>query len=350
MKYQRTYSLFKSGFYIVCKALGIFRLSRVLTRSGLRILCYHGFEIEDESHLYPLTFMTAGIFDRRLRFLKENAFNVIPVQDALALLQKDELPPDSVVITIDDGFYSTFKIAAPMLKEYSFPAVVYVSTYYVLKQTPVFRLVIQYMFWKTTETNLDMSELLDAETGSVDISDINEKEKTILKLINYGENECDEEKRGNILRRLGELLNVSFDRIVQSRMLHMMNIRELRDIQMMGLSLELHTHRHRFPVEKNTALAEIEDNREALRSELNIEADHFCYPSGIWDSLQFPWLEDTGIKSAVTCDPGLNYPSTDKFALTRFLDGDNISNIEFEAELFGFSELMRKIKRTFSRQ
>jgi hypothetical protein len=58
----------------------------------------------------------------------------------------------------------------------------------------------------------------------------------------------------------------------------------------------------------------------------------------------WPWLTSLGIDSAVTCEPGFNYRQTSKLALKRFLDGAHIPQIEFEAELSGFNELIRPIK------
>ena len=42
----------------VCRWLGFFALARRLTRDRLRILCYHGFELQDESSFRPKLFMT----------------------------------------------------------------------------------------------------------------------------------------------------------------------------------------------------------------------------------------------------------------------------------------------------
>lgn len=347
-KKSKLYSFLKINFYYFCRTIGLFKLSSYFARRALRIICYHGFEIDDESGFRPMTFIKTETFRKRLDFLKSNNFNVIGIKEALELIKTDDLPPDSVVITIDDGFYSTYKIGVPILREYSFPAVVYVTTYYVINQTPVFRLAVQYIFWKTTSSHVNTSQLGCCNPGTVNITNPADREKLVWEIIDYGENRCDKEEREKILLKLGEKLDVSLDHIKKSRMLNMMNPGELTEIQQKGITLELHTHRHHFPADKSVALSEIDENRKFLDSELGIQTEHFCYPSGLWKQIQIPWLENAGIKSAVTCDPGLNYSSTHKFALNRFLDGENISQIEFQAELYGFSEFMRKLKRTFT--
>jgi hypothetical protein len=50
-----------------------------------------------------------------------------------------------------------------------------------------------------------------------------------------------------------------------------------------------------------------------------------------------------GIRSAVTCIPGLNDSKTHPYELRRFLDGENITNLEFEAEMSGFLDLCRRL-------
>lgn len=51
-----------------------------------------------------------------------------------------------------------------------------------------------------------------------------------------------------------------------------------------------------------------------------------------------------GIESATTCLSGFNYPNTARLELRRFLDGENIAQVEFEAEISGFLELGRKLR------
>jgi len=59
---------------------------------------------------------------------------------------------------------------------------------------------------------------------------------------------------------------------------------------------------------------------------------------------QFDILRVTGIQSAVTCEAGLNYTDTNPYRLYRFLDGENITQLEFEAEMSGFLEIFRRLK------
>jgi hypothetical protein len=101
-----------------------------------------------------------------------------------------------------------------------------------------------------------------------------------------------------------------------------------------------------LPEDQALVEREILQNRAFLEPLGTTDLKHFCYPSGIWSERHWPSLAALGVATATTCDPGLNYPSTPRLSLRRFLDGENIAQIEFEAELSGFCELLRRA-RTF---
>ncbi len=89
---------------------------------------------------------------------------------------------------------------------------------------------------------------------------------------------------------------------------------------------------------------EIDDNRAVLEPIVGRPCDHLCYPSGVYTPDQWPWLEACAIASATTCELGLNDRCTPRFGLRRFLDSETVSEIEFEAEISGFAELIRRAR------
>jgi len=339
------YNEFKKGFLYLSKSVGLFRLSRYLTRKGLRIICYHGFALDNESKFRSQLFMECETLQRRLSFLRAKKFPVLTLHEALVELENGALPDCTTVITIDDGFYGVYKNACELLENFSFPATIYVSTYYCVKESPIFRLVVQYMLWKTSMQNIDLSELNCGFSGKVALKDDEKKNKTIWAIIRFGEENCDEQQRVDLEGRLGRSLGVDFDSICQNRILSLMNPSEITSLKKRGFDIQLHTHRHCLPLEKSKVIKEILDNRSVLKPLVGNHLEHLCYPSGVWSRKLWPWLEEANINTAVTCEPGFNYSKTPRFALKRFLDGENISQIEFEAEMTGYNELLRKAKK-----
>lgn len=338
-------SILKKTILYLAKYSGLFSIARQATKSGLRILCYHGFEINDETGFRPQLFININKFSDRLDSIEKYGFPVLGLSEANKRLQRGDLPANALVITIDDGFYSVYKQAAGLLVQKKFPATVYVTTYFVQKETPIFRLVIQYMFWKSGVAELVLKDRFWAAEQVIDLSNEEKKALLIMDVIEYGENSCNEMRREEISVELGELLDVDYSSIKSERLLSLMTAEELRNLAGYGLDIQLHTHRHCFPPDREGALREIQENRSALQEIAGIgKLEHFCYPSGIYSMEQWPWLRAAGVVTATTCEPGLNYPETPVMGLMRFLDGNNIARIEFEAELFGFMQLLRQAR------
>ena len=130
------------------RAAGVFALFRRLTRSKLRILCYHGFAVGDQHEYDPALYMTPRTFEARLRTLQRLGYPVISLQRGLALLSRNEVANCETVITIDDGWRTTHSLAAPILKSFSFPATIYVTTYYSERGTDVFNVALPYLMWR----------------------------------------------------------------------------------------------------------------------------------------------------------------------------------------------------------
>lgn len=326
------------------KYLGLFWLARYLTRKGLRILCYHGFVLADEDRFRHGLFLRPETFRRRMQWLAQHHIPVLDLDRALTLLNQGQLPANATVITVDDGFYSTYRLAFDVLREHSFPATIYVTTYYLVKNHPVFRLAVQYLFWKTPKTELTVTGLAGMNAGQKSLHTPQAKDAVMWDIIQHAESDCDETQREALLGELGIRLAVDYADLVKQRLFHLMTLEEIRTMVKAGIDIQLHTHRHRFPEDEQT-LRELADNRAILEPLVGKPLQHFCYPSGVWSEAHWPWLERANVKSATTCDPGLNYADTPRFALHRFLDGENISQLEFEAEICGFNELLRRVRR-----
>jgi len=154
----KVYLFLKKIVFYIFKYIGAFWIARHFTKKYLRIVSYHGFSKDDEAEFSPRTFIKKETFNKRMEFLHNKGFPVLQLGEALTLLHSNKIPPCSIVITIDDGFYRTYSDAWPVLQKYNFPATIYIATYYVIKESPVFDLIIEYMFWKTKKLRLIFME------------------------------------------------------------------------------------------------------------------------------------------------------------------------------------------------
>jgi peptidoglycan/xylan/chitin deacetylase (PgdA/CDA1 family) len=91
------------------------------------ILCYHRFGKRNGRME-----VTPAMFRQQMAFLKKNNYRVIPLKDIVGFLKGEkQLPKRAVVLTIDDGHRSIYKEAFPVLKEYGYPATVFVYSDYI---------------------------------------------------------------------------------------------------------------------------------------------------------------------------------------------------------------------------
>jgi len=332
----------KDLVYSAAKASGLFPWAQQRDRDGLCILCYHGFSFDDEHSFRPKLFLTPELFRQRMKYLKGAGYSVLPLDEAIGRLRRGKLGEKELVITIDDGFHSVAALAAPILAEVGFTATIYVTTYYVQRNNPIFRLAMQYIFWKTPLAAIDCTDFPIDLIGPQPTKAA-PGETTLWQLIDLGEKRLDEDGRMALAREVSRKLGVDFEELASSRRLSLMSEAEVADLADRGFDIQLHTHRHRLPPDSAEARREVQDNRAALARLSGRPLNHLCYPSGEWSPDLWPVLAAEGVATATTCDPGRNYPSTPLLGLKRFLDFQNIPPIVFEAEVSGFSELVRRL-------
>ena len=92
------------------------------------VLCYHRLEGKAGGALS----IEAALFKKHMQEIKDRGLAVISMQDFLAWRRGEKnIPPKSVLITIDDGYLSGYEVGFPVLKEYHYPATYFIYTNYV---------------------------------------------------------------------------------------------------------------------------------------------------------------------------------------------------------------------------
>lgn len=327
-----------------CRAVGLFALSDRLYRGRLLILCYHGFEVQDEAAFWPSMFMRRRSFRRRLQLLSRYGRQVLGLDEAVRRLAEGTLPAHPVVITIDDGFYSTLAVALPTLQRRRMPATLYLTSYYADNGRPVFNLALSYLLWKAPRRTVSLAGLEWAPRSEFDLADPGQREELLQHALAYGERRCDGDGREALAEELARRLGVDYAALRRQRLLSLLSHEEIAQLADAGIDVQLHTHRHRFPLDEAAARREILENRRFLDPLVGHACRHFCYPSGIYQPTQWPWLRQLGVVSATTCEAGFNTGATPPLGLKRFLDSENVSEIEFLAELSGFQDLLRRAR------
>ena len=339
------FPMIKKTVFYSAKWLGLFALARRIYRHRVRILCYHGFTLEDEHLCVPGLFIEPDVFQQRMDYLADKNYRVLPLHEAWLEIESGNIGADTVVLTIDDGFYSTLRLAAPVLAEHGFPATLYLTSYYFDQPCPIFTLTVDYLFFKSGG---DTSVLQQLAAGFSDAfvapEDWRDRDQLRDALKNYGQQLPDNEQREQLLQTIGNALGVAYQPIRDSRILGLVNRQEIAELERAGVDIQLHTHRHRFPTDTGVAAQELRDNRAALQDHVAAPLNHFCYPSGEWDEAHWPVLQEAGMLTATTCESGLVDARTPPLAMNRILDSARVSQIEYEAEVSGFNQLIRSLR------
>lgn len=85
---------------------------------SIPILLYHRFGPVAAD---PMT-VTTPVFESHLRYLKENHYRVISLDELMAFYEKGQIPgPRAVVLTADDGHRTVFTEGRPLLQKYQMP-------------------------------------------------------------------------------------------------------------------------------------------------------------------------------------------------------------------------------------
>jgi len=278
--------------------------------------------------------MSPAAFESRLEMLRSGGYSVLPLEEALGKLKAHTLPPRSVVLTFDDGLYNFYSRAFPILQKFGYPATLYLTTYYCYRDLPIFPLICRYMFWKYGAVMKPTAAL--GFNNPIDLSTPSGQHLACTEINTYASvKHLNADQKNELARRLAEYLNLDFDKLVSKRLFQLVNPKEVKELSEKGVDIQLHTHRHRTPLDRSLFEREITENRSKIAELTGKAAHHFCYPSGTYRMENLPWLSELGISSATTCDSGLANVETNPLLIPRFLDYMDVSVIEFESWLTG---------------
>jgi len=323
-----------------------FGLFTVLARSNWRrqrlvILCYHGVAMGDEHGSHPWMFMPADTFARRMEILQRCGCHVIGLSEALELLRNGKLPDRSVVITFDDGWADFYASAFPILRKHNFPATVYLTTYYCTFNRPIFRFALGYMAWKRSHVVVDAPGTTWLPTR-IDLGTAEGRKALVRDLDDYAKRaNMSAQQKDDLACEFASIIGFDYQAFTRERLFQLMNPQEVLEMARLGIDFQLHTHRHRTPIERTRFIKEIEENRRSIQELTGVDNhDDFCYPSGANRPDFLPWLNEGHVRSAVTCEHGYCAQESNPLLLPRFLDQYGVSDDEFEAWITGFAAII----------
>ncbi|MBV9499653.1 MAG: polysaccharide deacetylase family protein [Acidobacteriaceae bacterium] len=335
----------KQGCLTVAKSAGLFHLasSSPLRNARVLVLGYHGVALEDEHRWDPCLYLSPQTFRSRMEALKRNRCNVLSLADALRLSKAGQLPERAAVLTFDDGTYDFYKVAWPILKEFGYPATLYLTTYYVDFQYPVTPGIWRYMLWKTKASTVNAGGIVGKDV-TFDLTTAAGRAGALWEITSFADSEkMEAEERNALSAKLAGTLGLEFDSLCERRLVQLLRPEEIRRIAQDGISVQMHMHYHSTPLVREAFIKNLEANRERIATITASEPTHFCYPSGHHRPEFVTWLRASGVQSATTCDLGLLSPSTDPLLIPRFIDTSTSSDVAFESWIVGVGALVSRV-------
>ncbi len=315
----------------------------------LLIIAYHGISLADEHEWSPSLYMPPHLLRERLAALRDGGYPVLPFDVAVQRLYAGTLPPRAVTLTFDDGAHDFSSVAVPILREFNMPATVYLTTYYAERGGPVFDTMSNYLLWRGRGRVIDGAGIT-SHGHSLDLRTRAGATRAAVDVYNFSrEHDLTADAKDEVLHVIATRCEVDYETLVRQRLFHLMTPAEVAALPRDLIDVQLHTHRHRVPVDRELFTREIADNRgslERIGAGPAREKVHFCYPSGVTNPAFLPWLRESFVESATTCFVGLASKADDPLMLPRLVDTTALTALEFDSWLAGVSEFIPKRRGT----
>jgi peptidoglycan/xylan/chitin deacetylase (PgdA/CDA1 family) len=287
-------------------------LTRWRNRDGFRILAYHRFWPPDDT--------VRTHWDAQLRHLRKH-YVVRPIPQIVAdLLERRQLAPNTLAITVDDGHRDFYTVAYPALKAHGLPATVFVTTGFLDHKAWLWFDEVVYAFRHARAAVFD-ADVPGAPPARFALDTPQHKCEAgavVAEALQPLPAETRKAWTADLARRLNAdvppLPDAEYAALAWD---------EVREMAANGISFCAHTVTHPTLSSLPDGAAifrEMAESKRRVEEETHQEAPVFCYPNGR-DRDVSPAIvqtaKDAGFRGAVMMEPGLNLPGTDLFRLRR---------------------------------
>ncbi len=235
----------------------------------LSILYYH--HVFSTKNTYHPDDLCAKEFELQINFLKKH-FNILPIEQAISLLQKKQLPPKALVISFDDGYQDNYTIAAPILEKNNCPAIFFIATQGV-ENGYLWNDIIEQAIKKTTVKKIS-NEIIGT---SFVIETQKEKTNAFHELVSHLKFKNTQERSKQIKLLCEELNTNNFSQT-------MMNNEQIASLHSKGFAIGAHTHSHTILTTETieTCSDELSVNKACLEKITQEPVNFLAYPNGLY--------------------------------------------------------------------
>lgn len=301
-------------------------LSPAGRNARLSILIYHRV-LPEPDPLFPSEVDSAR-FDHQMQQVSR-LFNVLPLTVAVERLKSGTLPARAACITFDDGYADNAEIALPILKKHGIPATFFIATGY-LDGGIMFNDSIIESIRMTKGLSIDLSPIGLSEFPLDTIAQKRFAIGNILSCLKYKPLA----QRQTLVDALSSLASVQLPADL------MMKSGQVKRLSDSGMEIGGHTVNHPIlaSIDRDTAKAEIANNKQHLEELTGKPVRLFAYPNGKPDTdylaAHVAIVKELGFDAAVSTAKGVANRHSDLFQLPRFTPWDR-SSLRFSLRLIG---------------
>ncbi len=326
----------------IAKWLGGYRVAKLLARDVPRILVYHRFSERGTARA-----LGADVFEKQISWLVER-FNIVPlrvINDAVTT--GSPIPPNAIVLTVDDGYEDFFTYAFPVLKKYGVPATLYITTEFIDRNIWLWPDVVEYVVRHGSKVFYQPSYL--SGTIGYDLATDNGKARAWNDVGDH----CvplDNDARASVLERLADDLRVSVPAIPPQEY-GALSWDQLRTLSSSEIEIGAHTCTHANLVAANdhSLQWEVGDCKRRIEEMLGTRVESFCYPNGTRTDLNERVMDvvcAAGYRSATVSFRDIK-EGMNPFALGRYVVGADRQR--YESVTYGFEYLKQLLKAGLGR-
>ncbi len=289
-------------------SLGIVAGLRRLTRNRVRILMYHRFGAD-----------TRGL-EQQCEHIRRH-YNPIALQDLAANYATGRpLPPNALVITVDDGYRDFLTCAHPVLHRFGIPSTVFLVSDFLDGKLWMWWDTLAYAIDRTNRPSLAF-KAPDGSSHQFSLQASDERKAAHFAICTALTN-LSTETRDRLLADIARTLAVAPPAQPPDNYAPL----TWNDVRLLaGQDVEFGAHTRTHPilstvVDRERLRDEIMSSKQRIESETQQAVIHFCYPNGRrrdFNDDAVDIVQHGGFQTAVTTEPGLNVPGSPRFLLRR---------------------------------
>jgi peptidoglycan/xylan/chitin deacetylase (PgdA/CDA1 family) len=301
--------------------------------NSVTICCYHAVT-RVPPVLRDFCFIDESTFREQIRYLKRS-YRVVSLSEAAQSIADRDIDGPLAVVTLDDGFFSNYDVAFPILEQEGCPATFFLAT----------------RFIDSTDT-LWFCRVLEAVAGTERSWIERGGERFDLSELEARTHSCGELQRWlkqypqprlmDELRKLVDELGDDPDRPVGEdspyRILTHKAILDMARSELVGFGAHTRSHAILSRLSPEERRREVETSLADVEHLSGRPATLFAYPNGRredYDSAAVADLARCGVQAAVTTEPGLNDETTPLLELKRATIGPVPGHERFRARIAG---------------